>query len=422
MIKKADTIWDVAVIGGGAAGMMAAGRAASLGASVIVIEKNKTLGRKLLITGGGRCNVTNAEQDIRKFVAKFKESDKFLFSPFSQWSVTDTLNFFHSHNMQTKEEALGRVFPLSGKAQSVWDVLVANMKEFGVTVLPHSQVKCLNHKDSLVTSVLLKNGDTVKAQTFILATGGTSHPETGSTGDGYRWLRELGHTVNEARPALVPLVLVNPATTAAGVSLDNARITILQNEVRQERALGKVLFTHVGLSGPGILNQSRAIGELLQYGEVIIELDLLPEIGYEKVNILLQNIFKEHSKKMLKNSFSSLSSQISPALLTTLFTLANTDPDILCGNVSKEMRIRLMKTVKHMRFEVSHLLGKEKAVITAGGLILSEVNLKTMQSTKYTNLYVAGDILDIDRPSGGYSLQLCWTTGFIAGSSAVAFT
>ncbi len=408
--------WDVAVIGGGPAGMMAAGEAAALGAKVILLEKNKSLGNKLLITGGGRCNVTNAELDTKKLLAKFKDGGKFLSSPFSRWSVRETLDFFHAHGMPTKEEAGQRVFPLSNTARSVSDVLVSHLKQRDVTVRCNASVAKL-HTDTNghITAAELRDHTMVRAKSFILATGGTSHPETGSTGDGYTWLRELGHSVRDASAALVPVALMKPAKSAAGVSVPNAKVTLFQNDVKQAQGKGKILFTHVGLSGPCILNMSRDIGELLKYGEVVIELDLLPEMGYEKVNAALQSAFRENSNKKIKNSLKGL---IPPALVPHILETAGIDAEMFCHSVTRDARVRLMKALKHLRFEAKGLLGMEKAVITAGGVALTEVDFKTMRSLKYSNLFLVGDILDVDRPSGGYSLQLCWTTGFVAGTCA----
>lgn len=397
--------------------MMAAGTAAKKGASVILLERNKTLGKKLLITGGGRCNVTNAELDTKKLLAKFKDSGKFLFSPFSKWSVKDTLKFFHDRAMETKEEAEKRVFPLSNTARSVHDTLVAYIKEGGVEVLSNSPVQKINSENGTITSAELRGGKVIYAKSFIVATGGLSHPETGSTGDGYKWLKALGHTIADERAALVPIATKeNRFTTASGVALREAKITVYQNEAKQAHEVGKVLFTHQGLSGPAVLNVSREIGELLKYGAVIVELDLLPNTGYEKINAELQKLLKENSNKKIKNVLSKL---VAPALSTPLLETSGINPEVFCNSVTREERIKLMKTLKHLRFEVSRLLGLEKAVITAGGVELDEVDLKTMRSTKYINLYLVGDLLNINRPSGGYSLQLCWTTGFVAGSSAV---
>ncbi len=404
------------VIGGGPAGMMAAGRAAELGAKVLLLEKNASLGKKLLITGGGRCNVTNGELDNKKLLARFKDSGKFLFSPFSQWSVKETLDFFHAKNMPTKEEAEQRVFPLSNTAQSVWDVLVAYMKERGVVVMKNAVVQKLHGKEGNVSAVELRDGRMIQARSYILATGGISHPETGSTGDGYAWLKNLGHKVHEARASLVPIALKDVRVKrAAGATLSDAKITLYQNNVKQAQGRGKVLFTHVGLSGPGILNMSRDIGELLKYGAVEIEIDTVPNMGYEKVNAELQAAFKEHHNKKIRNALKSVAS---PILAPLILDGAQINQEKPCNSVTREERMRLLKELKHLRFEVKGLLGLEKAIITAGGVDLEEVDFKTMRSRLFPNLYLVGDILNINRPSGGYSLQLCWTTGFVAGGAA----
>ncbi len=416
--EKSEELWDVAVIGGGPAGMMAAGRAAEMGARVILLEKNTGLGKKLLITGGGRCNVTNAEFDNRVLLAKFKESGKFLFSPFSEFAVQDTLDFFHTRGMPTKEEAEKRVFPLANTARAVWDVLVDYMRMGGVEVVLNAAVKHIALDGTRITHVVLRGGRTIRAHSFILATGGTSHPETGSTGDGYAWLREVGHTVVEGGGALVPIRTKDTwVHRAAGVSLQDAKITLYQNEVKQASACGKVLFTHVGLSGPGILNMSHEIGELLKYGDVTVEIDMLPDMGYEKANAALQALLKEHHVKLIKNALGSLTA---PALVPIVLSLAEISPETPCNSVKRDERLRLMRTLKHLRVQVRDLLGMDKAIITAGGVDMKEVDFKTMRSLKCNNLYLVGDILNVQRPSGGYSLQLCWTTGFVAGTTAAA--
>ncbi len=267
-----------------------------------------------------------------------------------------------------------------------------------------------------IAGVEIKGGHTIRAARYILATGGTSHPETGSTGDGYAWLRALGHRVNDERAALVPIALKDPRIQkAAGVAIPKAKITLYQNDVKQEVRIGKILFTHVGLSGPGILNMSHEIGELLKYGEVLIEIDVMPESGYEKVNAALLTALTEHANKRIHNALASL---IPPALARLVLAIADVDEHTPCNSIKRPERIRIMKTLKHLRFDVKELLGMSKAVITAGGVSLDEVDFKTMRSLKYKNLFLVGDVLDIDRPSGGYSLQLCWTTGFVAGSAA----
>jgi len=396
--------------------MMAAGRAAELGAKVILIEKNDTLGKKLLITGGGRCNVTNAEPDVRKFLSKFKNVDKFLFSTFSQFSVIEALDFFHTHGMETKEEAFGRVFPLSNTAQSVWDVLLQYLKNGKVTIQSNSPVIGFRTEDNKITSVLLKNKSEIKAKSFVLATGGLSRPETGSTGDGFKWLKEIGHTVTEPTASLVPISIKEAwVKRLQGVSLPEVKITVLQNGAKQSIKRGKILFTHFGLSGPTILNLSHEIGELLKYGEVKLSLDIVPHLDPGQLNLKLQEIWKEKSNKKFKNTLDSL---VPSAFVPVVVELSGINGDTPSHSITRESRLALVNLLKDIQVEVSGLLGTEKAIVTSGGVSLSEIDFKTMSSKLYPNLYLVGDILDIDRPSGGYSLQLCWTTGYIAGSSA----
>ncbi len=407
-----DIIWDVVVIGGGPAGMMAAGRAAERGKKVVIVEKNDSLGKKLLITGGGRCNVTNAEFDNRKLLSKFKDAGKFLFSTFSEWDVQDTLDFFNKRNMSTKTEKEQRVFPVSNKAQSVWDVLVNYIKENNVEIIPDSPVSGFVLKDGKIIGVKTKE-KTILGKSFILATGGTSRPETGSTGDGYKWLKTIGHRVIEPTPSLVPIATKDKwVKRLAGVSLNDIKITVTQNSEKQNVSNGKILFTHIGISGPTILNMSKDIGELLKYGEVILEIDLLPKHDHSKLNSTLQEIFKENDKKKFKNSLGNL---IPSSMVPIVVEFSGIDPEINCNSVTREARMKLIDLIKHIPINVSKLLGVDKAVISSGGVLLDEVDFKTMQSRLYPNLFLVGDILNIDRPSGGYSLQLCWTTGFVAG-------
>lgn len=417
-MDESSGIWDVVVIGGGPAGMMAAGRAAELGAKVLLIEKNATLGKKLLITGGGRCNVTNAEPDTKKLLAQFKKGGKFLPSPFSQWDTQSSIKFFNEKGMPTKIEAQQRVFPVSDSARSVWDVLVDYMKSGGVTILSNSPVSDLCIDASGICSITLKKGRVILANNCILAAGGISRPETGSTGDAFAWLKNLGHTVSDTGAALVPIALNDTWTQrAAGTSLPKVKITTYQNDVKQESSIGKILFTHVGLSGPVVLNMSRDIGELLLYGPVSLKLDLLPDMGPEKVNAKLQEVFKTHNNKKIRNSIKEL---IPPAITPVILELAGIDGETPCNSITRPQRITLGKILKAMHADVEGLLGLDKAVITSGGVALEEIDFKTMRSLKYPSLYIIGDLLDIDRPSGGYSLQICWTTGFVAGSSAAS--
>ncbi|KND47662.1 MAG: Flavoprotein family protein [Parcubacteria bacterium C7867-006] len=416
MHKHEETIWDVVVIGGGPSGMMAAGKAGSLGKKVLLIEKNESLGKKLLITGGGRCNVTNAEEDLRKLLSQFKDSDKFLFSAFSQFSNIDTLEFFNSRGMETKVEAKGRVFPISNKAQSVWDVLLQYLKTNNVTIKSNCPVVEIETDDNKISNIILKDKTKIFSKSFILSTGGKSHPETGSTGDGFKWLEQIGHKVIEPTASLVPIETEEAwVKKLQGVSLENTKITILQNDIKQETKKGKILFTHFGLSGPTILNMSGEIGELLKYGDVFLSLDMLPDLDYGQLNIKLQEIFKEKSNKKFKNTLDSL---LPSAIAPVVIEISGINGETPSHSITREERLHLVQTLKDIKITVVGLLGEDKAIVTSGGVSLEEVDFKTMSSKLYPNLYLTGDILNIDRPSGGYSLQLCWTTGFVAGSNA----
>lgn len=408
--------WDVVVMGGGPAGMMAAGRAAEKGARVILLEKNPKLGKKLLITGGGRCNLANAEFDTRALLEKYSDAGKYFASPFAAWGARESIDFFESRGMPTKVEAEKRVFPVSNSAQSVHDVLLAYLKDGSVMISTKSPVVGVVTEKGAIVSVKLKNGTLIDGTSFVLATGGASRPETGSTGDGFTWVRELGHTVRDASAALVPISVHDSwVRRAAGVALKDVKISLFQFGKKEKSMIGKILFTHEGLSGPSILNMSRDIGEYLQYGDVSLEIDLFPDAGYEKVNAQLQEILKANATKMIKNSIAGF---IPPALVPIILELCAIEPEKSCTNVSRDERVRLMKLIKHIPLSVQGLLGLEKAVVTSGGVSLDEVDTRSMRSRIVPNLFLIGDILDVNRPSGGYSLQLCWTSGRIAGENA----
>lgn len=409
------TIWDVVVVGGGPAGMMTAGTAGERGLKVFLIEKNKTLGKKLLITGGGRCNITNAELNTRALLGKFKNNGKFLFSAFSQWSVKETLDFFHARGMKTKVEKELRVFPVSDSSQSVLDVLVEYMKKNRVTVRSNASVIEIVKKGGEIVGVMLKDRKIIRCGSLVVATGGTSRPETGATGDGFVWLKKIGHTIVDATPSLVPIAIKDAwVKRLAGVTLTDVKITVFQNNEKQCVAKGKILFTHVGVSGPTILNMSKDVGELLKYGSVVLSLDLLPNEDHGTLNARLQKLFMEHDKKKFRNALSSL---VPSAIVPIILEVSGINGDTQCNSITRENRLKLITILKGIPMNVKKLLGVEKAIVTSGGVVLSEVDFKTMRSRLFPNLYIVGDVLDIDRPSGGYSLQICWTTGFVAGVS-----
>jgi len=414
--KKKDGVWDVIVIGGGPAGMTAAGRAAELGRSVLLIEKNQELGRKLLISGGGRCNLTNNKQDIHMLASQYKGSDQFLMSAFSQFDVKKTLAFFSQRGLKTKEEAEGRIFPSSNKSQSVLDVLFKYMDKGGVEIRSNLTVLGFSFDEKRELVVKIKKGKNLKAHSYVVATGGTSHPETGSTGEGFEWLRELGHAIAENNFALVPLAIKNGwVKRLAGLTLDNIKLTVMQNERKEIVQKGKILFTHFGISGPTVLNMSKEVGELLYNGDVVIWLDLFPKLDSGALRQKIQELLISESNKKIKNSLRSI---VPSTLVPEILTMTQIDPETSNHSVRHEDRIKLVECLKALPMHVKGLLGANKAIVSSGGINLKEVNFKTMQSRVIPQIYIVGDMLNINRPSGGYSLQLCWTTGFVAGNSA----
>lgn len=414
--QNENKIWDVIVIGGGPAGMMAAGRASERGKKVLLLEKNTNLGKKLLITGGGRCNLTNNKRDNRTLLSKYKGNDQFLFSAFSQFDVPKTLSFFNDKGMATKEELEGRIFPMSDSSQSVLDVLYNYMQKNNVVIHKSTNVRGIEvDKKSGAIVISTASGNTIHTKTCILATGGTSRPETGSTGEGFQWLKKLNHKIIDNNFALVPVALNdNWIKDVAGVKLADIKLTTFQNNKKQDAYKGKLLFTHVGISGPTVLNMSKDIGELLKYGEVEIKIDLFPNRDNRGLKQDLQNILVAESNKKLKNVLNPL---IPASLQTPILKMGNINGETYCHSVSSEDRVKLVEIMKAIPLHVKGLLGKEKAIVSSGGVALTEVDFKTMQSRIVPNLYLVGDVLNIDRPSGGYSLQLCWTTGFVAGDN-----
>ncbi len=406
--------YDTIVIGGGPAGMIAAGRAAELGARVLLLEKNAKLGKKLLITGGGRCNITNAELDVRKMVAKYGPKGKALFGSFSRFGVTETLEFFHAHGLPTKVEAEKRAFPQSNKAEDVWKTLVQYLKDGKVAIQYNSPVSGIQTNDGKVTGIRVGN-KILTAKNYIIATGGKSRPETGSTGEGFAWMRNIGHKVEEQEAVLVPVTTQEKwQKDLSGLSFTSAKLTILQDGKKLESKTDKLLFTHFGLSGPLVLNMSKNIRELFTYAPVTLELDLFPELDAVTLDKKVLGVLTQAFNKKIRNNLGDL---VPPKMISTLLSLVKIDPEKTCNTVTKAERAELVKHLKSLRLTVTGFLGTDKAITTSGGVSLKEIDFKTMRSKLYKNLYLAGDILDFDRPSGGFSLQICWTTGYLAGDN-----
>ncbi|MFA6095014.1 MAG: aminoacetone oxidase family FAD-binding enzyme [Candidatus Paceibacterota bacterium] len=409
--------YDVAIIGGGPAGMIAAGRAAELGAKVVLIEKNSNLGKKLLISGGGRCNLTNVEPDTRKFLSAFKEAQGFLFSPFSKFSIRDTIEFFEQHGCPIKIEAENRAFPTTDNSKSVLDALVAYMREGNVEIMRGKAVVRLHTADDgTILEAVLAGAVHIKAKSFILATGGTSHPETGSTGDGWKWMETLGLNVKTDGFALVPVKTKESWThQLQGLSYPTAKMTVFQNDEKKFSVKGKFLFTHFGVSGPMVLNASRDISDILSYGTTTLSIDLFPTMDAGTLDRKIQEIFKLNQNKKFKNSLGEL---VMPTLMEALIVRTKIDPEKEVNIVSREERLLVTNFLKDIRMTVTGFSDQSEAIVASGGVNMEEIDTRTMQSKKIPNLYLVGDMLDVNRPSGGYSLQLCWTTGYVAGEAA----
>lgn len=408
--------YDVAVIGAGPAGMMAAISAAEIGARVVLIEKNETPGKKLLLTGGGRCNLTNLELDLRKLVANYGETGAFLFHAFSEFGPKDSVEFFNKLGVETMVENNRRVLTGSGKADDVLEALVGRLKNLGVEMIYGRKVATINKKDNSISSIIIAGGETIGAKNYIIATGGKSYPGTGSTGDGYDWAHTLGHKIIKLAPALVPIKIKEPWTKdLAGISLKRAGITVFRNQKKIISAAGEILFTHFGLSGPAILNISAGIGDLPGKSEVVISLNLLPALNRDELEKNILENFQNNPNKILKNCLADfIPSGLSPAIAQ----IANANPAKTVNDVTKEERRRLVEAMRDLRLTVSGLLEIETGMVTAGGVEPEGIDDKTMRSKTINNLFFAGEIINVHGVTGGFNLQQCWSTGRLAGIAA----
>ncbi len=407
--------FEVVVVGGGPAGMIAAGRSAEMGARVLLLEKNKKLGQKLLMTGKGRCNLTQNEKSPGIFIEKLGKSGKFLFSALNVFGVEKTLEFFEMKNLKTKVERGGRIFPVSDKAGDVLETLEKYLKKNGVVIALDQEVLGFDFENEKIESVMTKRGK-IRGERFILATGGKSYPGTGSTGDGYSWAEEMGHKIIEPCPALSPVkIKENWPKDLQGLSLKNIEINIFQNDKKQDSRFGELLFTHFGLSGPIILDASRKIGTLLEKGEVKIELDLKPALSFLELDARLKRDFQKFSNK----DFGNYLPELLPSKMTAVFLESmNIDPKRKINSITKEERKKLIHLLKNSELTVENLVGFSQAVVTAGGVDTREVDSKMMRSKKMKNLFLCGEVLDLQGPTGGYNLQICWSTGYVAGTNA----
>lgn len=415
-MKALDDSFDIIVVGGGASGMMAAGTAASRGKRVLLLEKNVRLGEKLRISGGGRCNITNAQFENRALLANYGGSENFLYSPFSQFSVKDTFSFFQNLKLPLVVQARNRAFPQTQKAIDVLNALKIYIEKNKVIIKTNCTVREIVSSNGKIIRLNTNQG-LFSAKSYILATGGVSHPETGSTGDGFKWLKILGHTVKDPTPSIVPLAVKEDwVKMLAGVSLSFMRITFFLDGKKQFSKLGKILFTHFGLSGPLILNSATAVGDLLREGVVTASIDAYPDTDLGALDQTITTIFDRNKNKTLRTVFKEIVPRGCSESLQALLPQLNFDTKV--HSITKAERKLVVDLLKALPVTITNLMGFDRAVIADGGVILNEIDTKTMISKIIANLYITGDLLHINRSSGGFSLQLCWTTGFVAGTWA----
>lgn len=410
-------LYDVAIIGGGPAGMMAAGRAGELGSRVILLEKNSTLGMKLLITGHGRCNITNKIDEPKDMAQKYGKNGRFLLPLLYMFGVRDVIDFFESRGVKTKVEKGNRVLCESDRAEDVQGALIKYLNDSRVEVKFRAQAREVVRKGNRIEKIVLASGEEIIADKFIICTGGKSYSATGSTGDGYGWAKLFGHKVVTPVPSLTPVVLKEGfVKELEGLSLKDALINLYKDGKKIDLGQGDAIFTANGMSGPTIINMSRFIRATLP-GKVVLKIDLVPNLDFSGLDLLLGNCFQEKANRLFRNSLDKLVPQ---KLVPIMAKLSGIDLEKKSGLITREERKRLAHLLKEFSLEVKGLSGFDKAVITSGGIELSEIEPKTMRSKLISNLYFAGEILDLDGPTGGYNLQVCWSTGYAAGQAAAS--
>ena len=434
---------DLIVIGAGASGMMAAGRAAESGASVLLLEKMSQPGRKVVISGKGRCNLTNAK-DLDGFVLMYGNNGRFLYPAFKAFFRDELLAFFMTYGLETTSEPDGRIFPGSSDAHDVVLALEEYLRAGNVQLQPRTRVTGIVVASGLAAGVKIGN-DVLPAKAVVLATGGSSYPATGSSGDGYRMASAVGHHVIDLRPALVPLVVRDGelASRLQGVSLRRVRLTSYRcastaitssmepafefgrglpgrrrGEMVIESRLGDLMFTHFGLSGPVMLLMSLAVVDALGDGPVSVAIDLVPDESRQELGRHLQELFDSSGKRELRNALRYL---VPEKLAGVLPQIAGVPGAALCNQLTSEHRERLCESLKALRFDIKASRPISEAMVTAGGVSIDEIEPRTMGSRRVAGLFLCGEVIDIDAETGGFNLQAAFSTGYLAGQSAAAY-
>lgn len=411
----------VIVIGGGPAGMMAAISSAKQGNEVILLEKMKSLGRKLLITGKGRCNITSS-LEISEFIKNIQGNGKFLFSAFQNFTNQDIISFLNKQGVPVKEERGNRIFPVSNQSQDVLNAFLEKLNQLKVEIRTNSAVKRILVEGNKVIGVEIETGEDIKADKIVLATGGESYPATGSTGDGYAIASELGHNITKIRPSLVPLTIkeITICQDMQGLSLRNVAITIM--DVTKKKKIytdfGEMIFTHFGVSGPIILSGSahlvryKQVEKLMQENNLKINIDLKPALSEEKLDARIRRDFEEFKNKQFKNSLEEL---LPKKIIPTMISLSNIPPEKKVNEITKQERHSFVQLLKNFELTINGFRPIEEAIITAGGIDVKQINPSTMESKIISGLYFAGEIIDVDGYTGGFNLQIAYSTGYMAG-------
>lgn len=407
----------IVVVGAGPAGMMAAIKAAENGASVVLLEKMKRAGKKMLITGKGRCNITNVAE-VPELIKNIPGNGKFLNSCIRAFDNEDVQYFFNGIEVLTKVERGGRVFPVSDKAADVVDAMVLQLHELGVKLYTEVKVSEILVQGNKAVGVKTDDGQKFEAEAVILATGGSSYPGTGSTGDGYKMADKIGHKVVTPLPALVPLELEEEwVKDLQGLSLRNVRVTLFADEKRITDMFGEMLFTHFGVSGPIILSLSRKTAQLLEEGSFVeLMIDLKPALSFEQLDARVLRDFEKYQRKEMKNALKDL---LPGRLIPPILDGAYIEPDRMVNSITKEERHRLINVLKGLLVTVTKTRPIAEAIVTAGGVDVKEINPKTMESKLIKNLYFAGEVVDVDAYTGGYNLQAAFSMGAAAGNWSV---
>ena len=409
----------VVVIGGGPAGMMSAISAAKSGDKVVLLEKNNILGKKILITGKGRCNITSS-LDIDDFINNIPGNGRFLYSAFENFDNKDIIELLKKEGVSVKEERGNRYFPTSDRAEDVRMALERETKKAGVDVKLNSKVCGIEIEDSRVKSVVLENGK-IDADKIILATGGKSYPLTGSNGDGYKIAEELGHTIKDVRGSLVPLIAEKSVCLKMqGLSLRNVGIMLydIEKDKKIYSDFGEMLFTHFGVSGPTILSGSahllryKDVDKKISNGKIVLKIDLKPALSFEQLDARILRDFTEVKNKQFKNSLDKL---LPKKMIDVVIDKSKIDSEKHVNEITREERMNLVKILKCFVVRIDGFRPVDEAIVTAGGISVKEINPKTMESKIVSGLYFAGEIIDVDAYTGGFNLQIAYSTGFTAG-------